>query len=854
MIDSELRHPCWCLRHGASRRPPSHISPLICEADAPSKRLGSSCLVSDIPTGTSIRNQSSSATVAGFVKMSAVSELRDYKRKRDKAKTPEPFDSSAKGVASEPTFVVQRHDSRRLHYDLRLEMAGALASWAVPKGIPLEPGSQHLAVHVEDHPLEYADFEGEIPAGEYGAGKVEIWDRGSYELLEQKPDGGLTFRLNGARLDGVWALVPARLSGDEKNWLLLKKRDDGDAQSPRDSGKPYAPMLASLSDGLPGSAGWIFEFKWDGYRAIAIAESGSVRLLSRNGNDFTDRFPSVGREIVRAVKTPRAVLDGEVVAFDEEGKASFGAMQRGAAAYAFFAFDLLEVEGKPVVDKPLEERRRKLQELLDDENRVVHFSESFEDGPAVLQAAQEQGLEGVVAKRLGSRYLPGKRSGDWRKLKTVERQEFVIAGYTFGRGRRQKTLGALVLSVSRRGELEWVGNVGTGFDEDEIERLVHKLRPLERKTTPLANVPKMPRVRAADVTWVTPKLVCEVKFSEWTREGHLRAPVYLGLREEKAPVEVRRERPLESVIQQGSRQLRLSNLDKPFWPEQGVTKGDLITYYRDVAEFVVPHLEDRPFTMKRYPDGWQGKHFFQKDAPKHMPDWIASWSYHTTSRRAKEHRTIVSPLVNDEMALLWVVNMGTIDMNAWLSRIDRPDRPDFVLFDLDPSEDVSFATTVEVTLLVKETLDVLGLRSFPKTSGSDGIHILVPTARRYRYEQTLELVAGVAGLLSRRHPDLVTTEFLKEKRRGVLIDAHQNGQGRTIAFVYSVRPKEGAPVSTPLRWEELTPELRPSDFTMDVVLDRLERHGDLYAPTLTDKQAIGPALSALRKVLKEEES
>lgn len=783
-----------------------------------------------------------------------MSELREYKRKRDRRKSPEPFDSAERDSAREPVFVVQRHDARRLHYDLRLEIDGVLASWAVPKGIPLEPGLQHLAVHVEDHPLDYASFEGEIPAGEYGAGTVEIWDKGSYELIERKPDGGLTVRLNGARLEGVWALVPARLSGDEKNWLLLKKRDPDGAAAPPVAKSSYTPMLATLSETLPTGDGWIFEFKWDGYRAIAVVHGGSVRLFSRNGNDFTARFRSVGRDIVHAVKTPSAVLDGEVVAFDEEGKASFGAMQQGAAAYAFFAFDLLELDGRPLLDEALEARREKLRELLDEQSGAVHFSESFTDGGAVFKAAEQQGLEGVVAKRLGSRYLPGKRTGDWRKIKAVNRQEFVIAGYTRGRGRRQKTLGSLVLSVSRPGGLEWVGNVGTGFDGQEIKRLMRKLKPLERQTSPLVNVPKMPRVRVDDVTWVTPKLVCEVKFSEWTHEGHLRAPVYLGLREDKAPADVRREQPIEPVIEHGSRKLELSNLDKLFWPEQGITKGDLLMYYRDVADVLVPHLKDRSFTMKRYPDGWQGKHFFQKDAPKHMPEWIPRWSYHTTSRRAREHRTIVSPLVNDELALLWVVNMGTIDMNAWLSRVDRPNRPDFALFDLDPSDNASFATTVEAALLVKETLDVLGLHGYPKTSGSAGIHILVPIARRYRYEQTYELVAGVAGLLSRQHPDLVTTEFLKEKRRGVLIDASQNGQGRTIAFVYSVRPKEGAPVSTPLLWDELTPDLNPSDFTMDVVLSRLDRHGDLYAPVLTENQAIGPALSALRGVLKQEEA
>ncbi len=768
--------------------------------------------------------------------------LDEYERKRDPSRTPEPFGGNRKR-AKAPIFVVQRHAARRLHYDFRLERNGALASWAVPKGVPLEPGERHLAVHVEDHPLEYATFEGEIPQGQYGAGTVEIWDSGTYELVEEKRDGGLTVRLDGERLKGLWTLVPARLDGDAKNWLMLRKRDEQPRERPRPA--DYAPMLATLSEELPAGRGWLFEVKWDGYRALATMAGGEATLTSRRGNDLSERFRPVAKAIERSLKTPNCVLDGEVCALDAEGRASFSEMQQGTGALVYYAFDVLEVDGEPLVALPFTERRERLAALLDRGDSTVQLSETFDDGEALLEAAKKQGLEGVIAKRADSLYHPGKRTRDWLKVKTHGRQEFVIAGYTRGKGRRETSLGALVLAVRRGGELVWVGNCGTGFTEKEIDRLLRKLRPLERATSPFKVVPKMPKVRKGDVVWVTPKLVCEVEFAEWTHDGRLRAPSYQGLREDKAPDEVRREEPLATEIKRGKRTLKLTNLDKPFWPEEGITKGDLLAYYREVAPVLVPHLRDRPFTMKRYPDGIAGGHFFQKNAPEHMPDWIPKRSYLSTSRESRQKRTIAYPLVNDELALLWMVNMGCIDMNAWYSRVDKPDRPDFVLFDLDPSPDVGFRETVQVALRVKEILDTLGLASYAKTSGSDGIHVLLPVSRRHTYADTRSFSEIVAGALARAHPGLVTTEWSKAKRRGVLVDANQNGEGKTIATAYSVRPQPGAPVSAPLRWDEVTEDLDPRDFTMEVVLRRVERHGDLFKPVLHGRQSLTAALDAL---------
>jgi bifunctional non-homologous end joining protein LigD len=774
-------------------------------------------------------------------------KLTEYKRKRDPAKTPEPF-GSGKGKAKEPIFVVQRHDARRLHYDFRLERNGALASWAVPKGVPLESGQQHLAVHVEDHPLEYATFEGEIPKGQYGAGTVEIWDSGTYELLEEKKNGGLTVRLHGKRLNGTWSLVPAHLSGDEKNWLILRKRDDVSAASPPRGGRTYAPMLATPAEEVPRGAGWAFEVKWDGYRAITTLAGGDVALMSRKGNDLTARFPGVARELPKAVKTPDCVLDGEVCALDESGRSSFSAMQQGKpeTPIVYYVFDVLEIEGEPVIDLPLVERRKRLEELLDRRNATVRLSETFDDGNALLEAATEQRLEGITAKRLDSRYLPGKRTRDWLKIKTHSEQEFVVAGYTKGTGRRASSFGSLVLGYYAGGELVYAGNVGTGFNGKEIEKLLDLLRPLRRDTPPFREVPKMPKVRKSDVIWVEPRLVAEVEFAEWTHDGRLRAPSYQGLREDTSADEVRRERPVADRITRGTRELKLSNLDKVFFPVEGITKGDLIEYYREVAPVLVPHLKDRPFTMVRWPDGIEAGRFFQKDAPSHTPEWIPTFRTLVSTRESPRQKKWVNfPLVDDELALLWMVNMGCIDMNTWYSRVDKPDRPDWVLFDLDPSPDVGFKETVQVALLVKQALDAFGLVGFPKTSSAEGMHILVPVERRYTYADTRQFAEIVAGAIARTNRGLATTEWTKSKRRGVLIDANQNGEGKTIASAYSVRPRPGAPVSTPLRWEEVNERLDPLSLTMPAVLERVRKHGDLFEGVLTTRQRLTEAMRSL---------
>jgi bifunctional non-homologous end joining protein LigD len=604
-------------------------------------------------------------------------------------------------------------------------------------------------------------------------------------------------------------------------------------------------MLATTSETLPVGDGWVYEPKWDGFRALITIAGGGVLLTSRNGNDLTERFREVARAAQLGIRAADAILDGEICALDEHGRSRFSLLQEGAGTPALVLFDLLELDSETLLDEPLRERRKRLVALVQGGGQVL-VSPQFDDGEALLTAARAQELEGVVAKRADSRYRPGRRSADWHKLKLRRTQEVVVVGYTRGQGRRAQGFGALIVAVHDAGGLRWAGNVGTGFSDDEIERLRGLLKPLERTVSPLVETPTMPRVRRSDVVWVEPRLVAEVEFAEWTREGRLRSPVYLRLREDKHASDVRRERAaVPSVLKRGRRELRLSNLDKPFWPDEGITKGDLIAYYRDVATVLVPHLRGRPFTMKRFPDGWQGKNFFQKQSPSHMPSWIRRAPFPASTREG-EKKIIDYALVDDELALLWMANMGCIDLHTWASRADRPDKPDWVMFDLDPSEGAGFEEVLEVARLVKQALDLLELESFPKTSGSRGVHVLVPIARRHSFATVREFAGIVAGALARAHPGLVTTEWAREKRRGVLVDANQNGPGRTNASVYSVRPRAGAPVSTPLRWEEVVSGLDHSAFTMDAVLDRVARDGDPFAGVLGGKQSLSQALRALR--------
>jgi bifunctional non-homologous end joining protein LigD len=710
-----------------------------------------------------------------------------------------------------PIFVIQRHDARRLHYDFRLERAGALASWAVPRGLPPVPGERRLAVQVPDHALEYADFEGTIASG-YGAGSVEIWDRGSYELVEEKPDGGLTVRLHGERLDGLWTLVPAALGGDARNWLVMRKRDETSRGAPA---APPTPMLATLAETVPRGEGWRFEVKWDGYRAISVCCDGRARLFSRRGNDLSERFAPVAQVLPEALGGRDCIVDGEVCALTADGRASFSAMQQGTGTLVVYLFDLIELDGRSLRSLPLEERRARLERLVD-EGPVVRLSRWFEDGAGLLEAVKDQGLEGVIAKRLGSTYAGGRRTRDWLKIKSRMRQEFVICGYTRGQGSRSKSFGSLVLGVQRGGELSWAGNCGTGFSDEELGRLLALLEERRRDRSPFAVVPKMPRVRRGDVVWVRPELVCEVEFVEWTHGGQLRAPAYLGLRDDKPPEDVRAEHPQRERARVDGREVVLSDLDRPLWPEQRITKGDLADYYRAVAHVLLPHLRGRPLEIVLEPDGGRGQ----------------------------STRNVRTP-VEDEATLLGLIEEGAVELRTWQSRSDRPDRPDIALFDLEPGSDCDLERVVRVALLVRDALAALGLEGYPKTAGPCALHVAVPVSRRHTFEETRLLVDVVARTLSRSHPDLVAYDRRRARRGGVLIEAGRNREGCATAAPYSVLALPGAPVSTPLRWEELGPQLDPAALGIAAALERVRAGGDLFAPVLAGRQAIGAALRRL---------
>ena len=741
--------------------------------------------------------------------------LGEYRAKRRRGRTPEPLDA---GTADHGRrFVVQRHLARSLHYDLRLERHGVLLSWALPRGVPLRAGERALAVHVEDHPLEYAEFEGEIPVGEYGAGRVEIWDRGAYELVAERPDGTLTVILCGDRLRGEWALVPAKLDGNERNWLIVRAAK-GLSERPD---AELAPMLAGASDAVPPGAGWRFEIKWDGFRALARVRGARVQLASRNAISLDDRYPSLVRAIPRAVRSTDCVIDGEICALDETGSPSFSLLQRGGGITVFMAFDLLELDGRDLTGEPWSARRDQLAALIDEEEGELRLSRAFEDGGALLAAAQERGLEGIVAKRVGSPYRSGRRSDDWRKIKLRRRATARIAGFTRGQGGRL-SLGALVLADD---ELAWLGNCGSGLADREIDELLAALAPLRRTSAALTGEARPRGVAAAGITWVEPELSCVVSFAERTELGRLRAPVFEGL---VAP----------------ARALKLTNRDKLFFPDEQITKGDLLDYYRAIAPAIVPHLRGRPVTMVRFPDGITGKSFFQKQRPAHTPEWIASATL--ASRPDGGGRAIAYSLVDDADALLWMVNAGCIDLHVAQARAASFGSPDYVLFDLDPADGTSLRDVAQVALLVRDALGIFGLTGYAKTSSSDGMHVMAPIAAGHGYEEARTLVRLVAAALERAHPGLVTTQWAKERRRGVLIDSNQVGYGRTISAAYSVRPRPGAPVSLPLTWEEVESGV-DVELTMRSAIDRVERHGDLLAQLLEPGPALPEGLGVSRE-------
>ncbi len=787
--------------------------------------------------------------------------LTTYRKKRHFAKTPEPKGKHI-SQGKQLCFVVQKHAASHLHYDFRLEMEGVLKSWAVPKGPSMNPADKHLAVMVEDHPYAYRKFKGTIPKGNYGAGTVAIWDEGTYApaapgknaetvLLEELKKGDLKIILHGKKLKGEFALV--RMGKDEDNWLLIKKADTYQTEEnilkeeiPASvlrkilmKGKKISiphevkPMLANLAKNPFNDPAWLYELKWDGYRALSEIHKGKIRLYSRNKQEYNIVF----QEIVTALEriSNDVVLDGEIVAFDKNGKSSFQFIQDyrktpQGITLVYYVFDLLYIDGYDIRDLPLIERKTILKEILL-ENTLLKYSDHIENyGLQLFELAKVKNMEGIIAKKKDSKYVPT-RSSEWLKIKHIQMQEAVICGFTQPSGHR-KYFGALILGIYENSELRYAGHTGGGFDDDKLKEITTLLKPLTTTASPFQVTPPT----NTPATWVQPKLVCQIKFSEWTRDGLMRQPIFLGLREDKKPEEVTQETLQANTKISGKKtfpkkqKIQLTNLTKIFWPRETYTKGDLIKYYERIAPVILPYLKDRPESLLRHPDGITCVGFFQKDMSQ-APPWVKTIQLFSES----EKKTIHWLLCNDQNTLLYMANLGCIEINPWSSRYHKKDYPDYLIIDLDPN-DIPFAEVVHTAQYIKKLMDQVEIEAFIKTSGKTGLHILVPLGAKYTFHQTRQFAEILANTVSQELPH--TTSVVrdpKKREKKVYIDFLQNRIGQTLAAPYSIRPVPHAPVSTPLRWDELNNTFHPTDFTIKNIFKRLDKHQDIWKGFLHHK-------------------
>lgn len=917
--------------------------------------------------------------------------LDTYRQKRRFNQTPEPEGGPTKS-APRLRFVIQEHHATRLHWDFRLEMGGTLKSWAVPKGPTLDPGEKRLAVPVEDHPIEYMEFEGVIPKGNYGAGTVMVWDHGTYDSLEGPPEQGyekgkLTVVLHGEKLRGEFHLVRTRM-GRETQWLMFKKRDAdavpgwkspepsvsvktgrtipqiagqethrwqsaagperpaatrsdpterkrGGRRSPKGTPKnrpqlrtlrldkpgkdPFPadvkPTLATLTETPFDDPRWLFEVKWDGIRAISyvrrVGSERQVTIRSRGGHVINEQFPEMV-DALYDLDLPDALLDGEIVALDPSGRSSFPLLQqrgtlKGAAQppLAYYVFDLLYVNGHDLTARPLRQRREALVALLT-EHPLVRVSDAVpEEGRAFYAAARDLGIEGIVGKRADSPYQPGKRTGDWVKLKVTQELDAVIGGFTRGQGARAKTFGAVLVGAYDGGRLRYIGHCGGGFTDTELTRVYKQLKEHVQDACPFDTVPPSNE----KVTWVRPDLVTRIVYGGWTRDGMLRFPVYAGLRDDKRADEVKLERPspppsgngqgqpkppatplkgvkpakarklhpLEQALEEAGLRVELTNLDKVFWPEAGYTKGDLIEYYLRVGPVMLPHLRDRPVTLRRFPNGIAGEFFYQKDVPD-APPFVTIVPIASGSTGS----TMAAPVCNNLETLLWLAQLADIEIHTWFSRTTplaraekagragrefaaSPEalresvlnRPDYVAFDIDPylfpdnklpqrkgekDPDYSrrgFEAAREAAFLVRDVLKTLKLESFVKASGKTGLHVFVPIVRAYTFEQVHEFAKTVTQYLEGRYPRKLTTAWAAEKRVGkVFLDYNQNRLGATLAGPYSIRPTPQASVALPVTWKEVEQGFDPLDFTLRTVPALMKKRKDAWRDLLARPQRL----------------
>jgi len=815
--------------------------------------------------------------------------LATYRQKRDFSKTKEPSGKAQHKQGHR--YVIQKHDASRLHYDFRLELGGVLLSWAVPKGPTLDPKVKRLAVQTEDHPLEYGNFEGNIPEGEYGGGTVMVWDRGTWEPegdgQRAYEKGHLSFQLHGEKLTGGWHLVKTQRAGQKQStWLLFKAKDE--AAKPGDSsllekrgnsaltgrnlkaiaaGKPMKPKsrkttksngvgvraaipqliepeLATLVSKTPEGNDFIHEVKFDGYRVIAYLDAGQVRLVTRGGEDWTARMPSLHAALGK-LKAESAILDGEFVALNEHGVSDFQMLQNafsGAsqAPLVYYAFDLLFLDREDLRALPLVERKEKLQNLLSKLPKsasALRYSDHTRGGGARFFAeAAKLGLEGVVSKRADAPYRSG-RGKDWQKSKSLARQEFVIVGFSEPNGGRSH-LGALLLGVRRAKQIVYSGKVGTGFSERSLKDLYARLKPLEIEKPKLENAPRGAHARG--VHWVAPELVAEIAYTAITHDGLLRHPIFKGLREDKAAREVVLERPVsprargEKLASYTASKTTLSHPDKILFPELGLTKRELADYYELVSELMLPHVVDRPLTLLRCPEGRQKQCFFQKHPGESLAQGLTRVQVPSSDGQSEY------AAVADARGLSALVQMGALEVHVWGALASDAEHPDRLVFDLDPAPDVSFQATIAGAHELRELLEELGLKSWLKTTGGKGLHVTVPIVPRADWDEVKKFCRAVAEELTRRQPERYVATMSKAKRKGkIFVDYLRNGRGATFIAPYSPRAREGATVAMPVEWQDLTPKFKPEDINVRSAARYLEaRKTDPFASLSKTRQKL----------------
>ncbi|ENY76646.1 ATP-dependent DNA ligase [Pseudomonas putida TRO1] len=818
--------------------------------------------------------------------------LQEYARKRDFNATPEPSGKRKRGKRAHALqFCIQKHDASHLHYDFRLELDGTLKSWAIPKGPSLDPKVRRLAVHVEDHPLDYADFEGRIPEGHYGAGDVIVWDRGVWEpegdAHEAYAKGKLRFRLQGEKLGGVWNLFRTHLAGKKEQWMLVKSHDAQarseseysivealpdsvlsertlvprkpaapKAATPRSSRKrpgnvqtaplpaQLQPQLATLVD-APPSGDWRYEVKFDGYRILARIEGQDIRLFTRNGHDWSRKMP---RQVaaLRALGIDTAWLDGEMVVADENGMADFQALQNAFDTehdeyITYYLFDLPFLGGQDLRQLPLQHRRETLRQLLEhNHSDVIKYSADF-DQPvdSLLDSACRLKLEGLIGKRADSVYS-GRRSPDWIKLKCKQRQEFVIVGYTDPKGSRSG-FGALLLALhdNDSGELRYAGKVGTGFNTTTLASIHARLKPLEIASPALPSPPAGAEARG--VHWLRPQLLAEVAFAQMTRDGIVRHSVFHGLRDDKAAtaIDLERAMPAKTVSNRNKQakasenlgELRLTHPDRVIDPTTGVTKREVAEYYAGISQWILPQLKHRPVALVRAPDGLGGELFFQKNAGQlHIPNVL---SYE------KAEAGQAAMVINRPDTLLGAVQMNMLELHTWNATDKNFDKPDRFVLDLDPDPALPWKAMVEATQLALTLLDELGLKVFLKTSGGKGIHVVAPLTRRAGWDEVKDFSHAIVSYLAKLFPERLSAVSGPKNRVGrIFIDYLRNGKGATTACAYSLRAREGLPVSVPIWRDELAHIKAANQWNITNLRERLAEVDDPWADMGKVRQSI----------------